>query len=577
MAGMEGMGGYGRRGAGVLQAMQFEQAHREQNLDSDDLRQALKDQAARADAIHAQQAAIVDPGNPEYRGVLHPDGSTWAPNGGPMLRDQNGTWLQTPSVLANQAQGALASKGIDPTRGDAGTAQQMRAMQGFNPGEKMPIQIKAQMMQGLAQAITQLPPEDRQIAYERAVGVMAGKGTVNIHDMPEWTAGGEAYMKQVADQKNLADQQLETIKTQGALGAAYIKAHGDVQVAQAKNGTLGGALNGAPIPLEDQLKGIMNDPTKTPLEKKQAMDGLKDMGLTDGPGEPVGAPISARSMKSFTAANTAMQHIDAMSTLLTTNPNLSILGAKFGTSLGGLANAALSPTQQSFNTLATHLNDFVNNVSGEPSLEKGQIDRLSKSLPTTGDSAATILQKLQLLKDESKNVIASVDPSGHIARVLSLQAQQQQAQAAQQQPVQPVNTAPPPIAPGLSPQASAQAGGYVIPQNLPSYADVLHAYPGVTPPQYQAVVQQISRAPSGPPQAQVAPQAQAAPMPQYPIAPQAQPAYVPQQQAQVAPQAQAAPGPLLQAAPVPALRPGDKLDYNPQGQPLLASDHTDYN
>lgn len=528
-----GMGGLrsagGRSGGALAQAIQFEQAHREQNIEMDEFRQSLAAQQAHDAAIHQEEAAAgtftggisngdnsisASPGanTPWVRGA---DGKMYHANT-PMLVDQNGVALQTPAALNN-------------------IAAQSRAVQGYDVGQQSKAQVQADTMRGLSQAIMNMPPEDRQIAYERAVGVMAGRGTLQIHDMPEWTKGGQEFVSQMSDQKAQQDQALQVLKNMGTSNQAMINRgfnpDGTPLAQPAAPGASAGA--GAPGALgapqqaagpRQQLLDIINNPTSAPLQKSQAADAFNKI---DENGQPVGAPISARAAKMYTTSALVAQHAADLSDLMRNNPQLNITESKLAGSLGGLGNYALSPAQQKFNTLTGYLDGAIKNL-GDSGADKGQIDRMSKLNVNMGDSPQTAAVKLQMLQQEANVAKTAVDPSGHIASLLAQQQQQQQ--------------------PGQA------ATGMVAPSG----------------PMQQMPPQQMMG-----PQQQM-PQQQ---MPQQRMAPP----QMPQQQQQMAPPQQQAPAPNPQIlnTPLPgpqaALQPGDRLDYN-QGAPVLQpGDRMDYN
>lgn len=512
--GMGGIGGArGGRGGALLQALQFEQAHREQNRDMDDFRQALKDQASHDAAIHAQQAQ-----DTTFKpGVMQPDGSIRAPyqmdaQGRPMMqngqyingavtRDSNGIALQTPDALNN-------------------IAAQQRATQGYNVGQSSQAQIKSDMMRNLGQAIMGLPAEDRQMAYERAIGVMAGKGQLQLHDMPGWDKGGQEAMQAAATQKNQQEQAMQVLKNIGTSNEAMIKAGLDPATGKpsqvlGKDQTLlnpnqqpvQGAAGGSN--LVNTLQTKLNDPNTSAIERNEIITAMQQLpGGSGGVGQPVGKPISGRVMDKYTNAFLTAQHADDLQKLLTTNPQMSITEAKLGNALGGSVNGALSPAQQQFNLLSGHLNDTLKTFNSND-VPKGQIDTMSKLLPTFGDNPATAAQKLSMLKEQAATMMQAADPSGHIAALIA-----QQKQAAQQPEGQPVMGMVAP-APGGAPPAAP-----IMPQGQPQ---------GQPMPQQQQMPQPLQGGAMPPP-----------------LAP-SQPAYNPNAASSFG------------AAPV--LQPGDTMDY----------------
>ncbi len=330
-------------------------------------------------------------------GVMNPDGSVSAPylmnsQGAPVL-NSSGTGF-APGQLLTDVQG----KPLESQQSLANTAAIARANQGFNPGENTKDQIQAQIMTDLAKNILTLPEEDRQLAYERAMGLAAGKGVIQMNEAPPWDKGGRELTRHIADLKSQTELGVAGLNAQGRVGEAQINSQGAADVAginaQARQG-------GAPT-VAQQLQ-------QASLDEK--------LGNTGGPGQPIGAPISARAAKTYTAASEALDHVEQLKNLLAQNPNLSIFGAKLAGHAG--ANRLLSSQQQEFNTLTRSLNDSMKNMGGEGGVEHDKLDQLSHLLPTIGDHPETIAKKLDILTKESANIRNALDPSGHIARSFS--------------------------------------------------------------------------------------------------------------------------------------------------------------
>ncbi len=423
----------------------------------DAMQQAELSKANRA----AQEAA-----GPSYYapGILkQPDGR---------LTDVSGATVSDPGELANLQRTKLATLGLNPNNGDAGIAQSTRAFKGYNPNEQSKDEIQASMMRNLGQAISQMPPEDRQIAYERAIGVMAGKGSIQIHDMPEWTKGGQQFMENMQRQKDTQEQIMEGLRNQGKVGAATAKALG-------KNGLVGSPQVQQNV--KDSVMAAINNPATPPLQRNQLISSAKDMGWTGDPGEPVGAPISARAIKTFTAANETLKNTQALSDLFVKNPDMNLFFPKASGAAGGLGNALLSPQAQQYNVLSSHINDAISNMSGDSSIDKNQLKRLSDQLPAVGDDPKTIGTKLAILRDEASNIKSGIDPSGHVERLLSQPA----LNASQQQAAQPVMNPGQPPSPQQAPQQATQ---------MDPVQEIMKSHPQLSPQQAAYGFQQMQKA-----------------------------------------------------------------------------------
>lgn len=503
---------------GILkQASQRQSGGSEYERNMENMRtQMAADDAARADYVHNATQF--------HFGVLNGlTGELENPGTGEVMKDAQGRSLLSQSDLANLQSQKLASMGINPNNGDAGIAESARAFRGYNPGEQTKDEVQANTMRSLGDSIMNLPPEDRQIAYERAVGVMAGRGDLKIHDMPEWTKGGQQFMAAMQNQKDTQDQMMQVLKNQGAVQAA---AAGNKNNKDPSGTGLTSAPT-APIPLKQQLTQTLNDPNSTPLVKTQTITAMEKMGLTGDPGEPVGAPVTARAVKTFTAANETLKNVDSLATLIHQNPDMNLFKPKVSNALGGLGNTLLSPQQQQFNVLTSHINDAITNMSGDASIDKNQLNRLSDQLPSVGDAAGTIAQKLSTLRDEAAGIKVGIDPTGHIQRLLD----QPQLNPAQQSAAGVV---------GASPTTSSMDPVSQIMQSHPelSRQQATQGFQMLQQRQQQSAQSQAPAQAAGPQQQgmQQAPQ-QSAP---------------PQQQQQG-----------VQVPPAPMLQPGDVDDYNP--------------
>lgn len=367
-------------------------------------------------AVPKAQAGVMNPDgsvsapylmNSQGAPVLTADGRGFAP--GQLIQDINGERLDSQESLSNQA-------------------AKFRASQGYNPGEASKDQMQAKFMTDLSHSILSLPAEDRHLAYERAMGLAAGKGVIEMNEAPPWDKGGRELTQHIADQSaatqlgvariqagaSIAGHQMES-QNQAALNESIINKNNAMAAKDLREGNTGPSL-------DQQLK-------QASLDEK--------MGRTGGEGQPVGAPISARAAKTYTAASEALDHVEQLRDLLANNPHLSILGAKLAGTTG--INRLLTPEQQKFNTLTMSLNDSMKNMGGEGGVEKAKLDQLSHLLPTIGDHPENIANKLEILTKEAANIRNALDPSGHIQRSFEQLPQPGQApQIPVQNPPQPL-------------------------------------------------------------------------------------------------------------------------------------------
>lgn len=389
---------------------------------------------------------------------------------GPMIRDANGQTLQTPDALAN-------------------TAGEARASQGLNPGQSNDAQLKSDAMSKLMSSVASLPKEDQHTAYERAIGVLAGQGKVEIHDLPSWENGGRDFMMKMASLQNQGQISVANVQAQNALQNTALQGQNQAQVASInqqpnliKSQIAQQQMQGQPqggSGVQNQLQNVISSPLATPADKASAIKSLTELGMTGaaGSGLPVGAPVSARAATTFVSSNQGLSQVQEMAKLLqsgTVNPAVAMAAEKIP---GG--NTMLSPEDQRFNSLRLGLNSALNNVKGDPSISHDMLDNLSKRIPTVGDSKSEVASKLNDLQSHFTDLKTSLDPDGHIQRAISqnqapqapavpahfeaaapgLTSQQamaimqmrQQAQAPQQQPQQmppQQGPAPMPLQPG---------------------------------------------------------------------------------------------------------------------------------
>lgn len=339
--------------------------------------------------------------NPFFKfGVMNGNtGQLMNPGTGEVLEDANGQRMVSNSALDNQAAG-------------------VRASQGFNAGEKTKDQVQAEMMTNLAKSIKGLPADQQHLAYERGIGALMGKGVVSFSEAPPWDKGGRDLVEHIEKMKNDTQLGVAQIQGQSAQGVASTNAQGGIEEAKIKQGLYSpqAAQSGD---VETQMKTIIADPAKSPLEKEQAIGVLTKMGATGGAGQPVGDAINARGAQKYAGAAEGIKDLDELGGLLKSNPNMSILGAKAYNSAG--LNKLLGPEQQRYNTLTTDLNDFMHSLGGEGGLSKNKIDKLSSLLPTVGDNPQEQMKKIENLRTEYVRLQASLDPSGHIQRNLEKQ------------------------------------------------------------------------------------------------------------------------------------------------------------
>lgn len=327
-----------------------------------------------------------------------------------------------------------------------------RADQGLNPGQSSEAQLKSNAMSQLMNSISTLPKEDQHTAYERAVGVLAGQGKVEIHDLPSWENGGRDFMMKMAQMQNQGQIAVANVQAQNALqlgaqtgatelGKAQISTQPELIKSQVMQQAYQQPQQPGTNPVQAQLQATLNNPLASPADKESAMKALVAGGMTGpaGSGLPVGAPISARAATTYASANQGLSQVQELSDLLGSgkvNP-IEAMGAE---KIPG-GNALLSPENQRFNTLRLALNSAVNNVKGDPSISKDVLDNLTKRLPTLGDTKEEIASKINDLQGHFSTMKTTLDPDGHIARALQQQSAAPSAQASS------IPSLPPGVAP----------------------------------------------------------------------------------------------------------------------------------
>ncbi len=360
-------------------------------------------QAAQMQAINQQRNEQSVP-RAQFGVINGLTGQLENPGTGDILQDAQGNQLASKARLVNMA-------------------QQSNAIQGLQPGQQNAAQQQSQMMAGVMHSISNLPPEHQEMAYERAVGVLAGKGVINMDQMPIWSQGGKDLMAAQVNIMNLQNRQqqlLETIKTGGNVQAAAA-ANKNVDPSQLLGvGGSGGGMNPQAIanaPISSLNPGQLDVRNAQIKAQKDTIGNQVAMGQTGGVGQPVGAPIGARAAALFGATSTAAGKIDQLQSLLNNNPSLNILGARAGASIPGGAKL-LNQNQQDFNTLVSSLNDTLDQMKSNGA-DPNSITKMAKLIPAADDSRQSMMNKLNLFKHEAGVIQTALDPSGHIANQMS--------------------------------------------------------------------------------------------------------------------------------------------------------------
>lgn len=307
--------------------------------------------------------------------MMGPGGNVTNPWTGDQIMDSNGNRLSTAASLQNTAAG-------------------VRAGQGLNPGQSNDAQMKSDLMGKLSASIASLPEADQHTAYERAVGVLAGKGVVDIHGLPSWEQGGRDFMMQMANNQT---QNQESLLGQQQLMQKYMF-----------DRTLPMQQMGMQIQMAKTAAGINLQNAQANASGINAAATAQNAGLNpDGTqiagGVPGGGkPLSSTDAKALNSATATLNSVQQMRAALQSG-NGSMIATNLPRVLQG------SDTQK-LGDLQTQLGSSVGTLIGSNRLSEAQQKIALGLVPSATDTPSTKMAKLDQLESLAGNVAKGIRP-----------------------------------------------------------------------------------------------------------------------------------------------------------------------